>query len=332
MPIASTQAFEQILMHLSVLRYIFKSKSKRGHYDLNKASENFFRDFLNEVYGWKLANMNGIQSNYPAIDLGDKVCRVCVQVTAENSSTKIKNTIEKFEEKGYYKYFDRLIILIITEKKNYSAEFKTGPDFNFDASTDIIDIDDLLEKIETLDLAKWEELATLLKHEMRPLFALLSEPDSIFATAQQISERPPASCTSFMKHLQFGPSDDSRLEVKSVKKIYKKIAALSKETRSYLALIAFRGKVEDFWNSGDKIGIHPQELNKLARRPDDELRGYFEVLEGEGLASYDEDSLRVQIHAPLDSGADFFVELKSFLKGKEEIDAVLSDADFTRLD
>lgn len=319
-------------MHLSVLRYIFKSKSKRGHYDLNKASENFFRDFLNDVYDWKLANMNTIQSNYPAIDLGDKANRVCIQVTAENSSTKIKNTIEKFEEKKHFNSFDRLIILIITEKKNYSADFKTGPNFNFDASADILDIDDLLEYIETLDLAKREKLAARLKDEMRPLFALLSEPDSIFATAQQIAERPPVTCASFIKHLQFDPSDNPNQEIISINKIYRKIASLSEEVRGYLALIVFRGKVENFWNSGDKIGIHPLELNKLARRPNEELLGYFQILESEGLASYDDDPKRIQIHAELESGVDFFVELKSFLKGKEEIELVLCNADFTRLD
>ncbi len=90
-------------MHLSVLRYIFKSKSKRGHYDLNKASESFFRDFMNEVYGWKLANMNTIQSNYPAIDLGDKVNRICVQVTAENSSTKIKIQSKNLKKKSTFR-------------------------------------------------------------------------------------------------------------------------------------------------------------------------------------------------------------------------------------
>jgi len=50
MPIASTKEFENILMHLSVLRYIFKSKSKLQQYDLNKAAENFFRDFLNVAF------------------------------------------------------------------------------------------------------------------------------------------------------------------------------------------------------------------------------------------------------------------------------------------
>nr|WP_321883684.1 hypothetical protein [Burkholderia cepacia] len=222
--------------------------------------------------------------------------------------------------------------MIITEKKNYSANFKTGPNFNFDASTDILDIDDLLEHIETLDLAKREQLAARLKDEMRPLFALLSEPDSIFATAQKIAERPPVTCASFIRHLQFDPSDNPNNEIKSVKKIYKKIASLSKEVRSYLALIVFRGKVQNLWNSGEKIGIHPQELNNLANRPDEELRGYFQILENEGFASYDEDPPCVQVHAELESGVDFFVELKSFLRGKDEIELVLCDADFTHLD
>jgi hypothetical protein len=276
--------------------------------------------------------MNTIQSNYPAIDLGDKANRVCVQITAENNSTKIKNTIEKFEEKEHFKIFKRLIVFIITEKKNYTAEFETGPNFVFNASTDIIDIDDLLEEIEKFDLERRERLATLLQDEMRPLFSLLSEPGSIFSTAQKIAERPPVNCASFIKHLQFKQSDDPSLEIKSINEIYQKIAPLSKEVRSYLALIVFRGKVENLWSSGDKIGINPHELNRLARRPDGELRGYFDILADEGLVSYDNDPDRVRIHAELESGVDFFVELKSFLKSKDEIELTLGDADFTHLD
>ncbi|MEQ1519339.1 MAG: hypothetical protein ABL931_22925 [Usitatibacteraceae bacterium] len=39
-------------MNLSILRYIFKAKSKQGHFDLNIQAEAFFRDVLNAVYGW----------------------------------------------------------------------------------------------------------------------------------------------------------------------------------------------------------------------------------------------------------------------------------------
>ena len=53
----------------------------------------------------------------PAIDLVDPKNRIAVQVTSDNSSTKIKHTIEEFNKNKAYQSYDRLIVLILTQKK-----------------------------------------------------------------------------------------------------------------------------------------------------------------------------------------------------------------------
>ena len=64
--------------------------------DCNIHMEHFMAGLLNVAYGYNLVNLNTIQSNYTSIDLGDYTGRLSVQVTSDNRSTKIKETLDKF--------------------------------------------------------------------------------------------------------------------------------------------------------------------------------------------------------------------------------------------
>lgn len=46
--------------------------------DMNVHAENFFRDFLNLALGFDLKNINIIEKNARAIDLGDADARVAI--------------------------------------------------------------------------------------------------------------------------------------------------------------------------------------------------------------------------------------------------------------
>ena len=67
-------------------------------YDINIVAEDFFPGLLNLIYGYELKNANYLEKNAPAIDLVDPKNRIAVQVTSDNSSTKIKHTIEEFNK------------------------------------------------------------------------------------------------------------------------------------------------------------------------------------------------------------------------------------------
>ena len=199
MPLARAEYFEKILMNLSILRYIFKSNTKRGLYDLNKKSESFFCQLLNNVYDYNLQHLEQYQTNYPAIDLGDIAKKVAIQVTATNSSTKIKSTIKKFVEHNLHKKYDRLIILIITDKKSYTANFSSA--LEFDPKADIFDIDDILTKVESLDLAKLEAICEFVTNEIgKVLFVNVGE-NSIFSKIEITPDNPPKSCNAFMEFI-----------------------------------------------------------------------------------------------------------------------------------
>ena len=71
-------------------------------YDINIIAEDFFPGLLNLIYGYELKNANHLEKNAPAIDLIDQKNRIAVQVTSDNSSTKIKHTIEEFNKSQAY--------------------------------------------------------------------------------------------------------------------------------------------------------------------------------------------------------------------------------------
>lgn len=116
-------------------------------YDINVVAEDFFTGLLNLIYGYKLRNLNVVEKNTPAIDLGDEENRISIQVTSDNSSKKIKETIRKFIEKQSYFKYDRLVILMLTKKKKYTTVFDTENKFNFDFTKDVIECEDLMKTI-----------------------------------------------------------------------------------------------------------------------------------------------------------------------------------------
>lgn len=149
------------------LRYLIETYSGAGLYDINIISEDFFKHFLNLLYVYNLKNINITeQTNFPAIDLGDKQQKVAIQITSTSDSTKVKKTIKKFIEKGLYKDYAKLIILIIAQKKQFTATFDTEEKFTFNSDDDIIFIDDLAKIIRDQAPDKLKEICDFLIKEI----------------------------------------------------------------------------------------------------------------------------------------------------------------------
>lgn len=137
-------------------------------FDSNRMAQNFFCGFFSLVYGYNnLQDLDAVHNvnNYPAIDLADKQARVAFQITTETSSEKIKGTIAMFIEKKLYKTYDRLIIYIIGEKKTYRPK-DAYKEFNFDWKEDVIDDNNLMKHINTLDNNELEKLVVFLKENL----------------------------------------------------------------------------------------------------------------------------------------------------------------------
>ena len=135
-------------------------------YDINIIAEDFFPGLLNLIYGYELKNANHLEKNAPAIDLIDRKNRIAVQVTSDNSSTKIKHTIEEFNKSQAYHLYDRLVVLILTQKKKYSSNFDTQGLFSFEKARDIWDVEKLIKDIRELETAQIKNVSDYLSEEL----------------------------------------------------------------------------------------------------------------------------------------------------------------------
>jgi len=126
--------------------------SAMGSTDINRTSENVLIPLLSEIYGHtELKNLNVSEgSNSPGIDLGDKKAKTAYQITSRRDSEKIKDTLRTFVKNKRYEEYDRLVIYILTEKREYQGrgfdEIIQGK-FSFDKKNDILDYRDLLKEI-----------------------------------------------------------------------------------------------------------------------------------------------------------------------------------------
>ena len=81
-------------------------------------------------------------------------------------STKIKKSIEKFIEYKWFEKYDRLIILILTNKKKYSTEFDTQGKFDFNIKSDVIDGEDLIKMVNEYSPKELKDIAQFLEDEL----------------------------------------------------------------------------------------------------------------------------------------------------------------------
>src|SRR5258707_10182538 len=86
-------------------------------FDNHVVAQHFFCRFLNAAFDLCLVEMDLIQANFPAIDLGDATNRIAYQVTTEPRGEKVQHTLDKFVEHGLERQYDNLRILVIGERQ-----------------------------------------------------------------------------------------------------------------------------------------------------------------------------------------------------------------------
>lgn len=157
---------KQISKNLALLSGEIKLLSSINLYDINIVAEDFYSDLLNLIYGYDLKNKNRVEKNAVAIDLYDNKNKIAIQVTCDNDSKKIHHTIKEFISNEYYRDYDRLVVLILTEKKKYSTDFDTEGKFIFNKKEDIWDTTDIIKYINTLDTGKLENISKFMQSEI----------------------------------------------------------------------------------------------------------------------------------------------------------------------
>jgi NACHT domain len=143
--------------------------TKAGRTDINRDAETVLIPLLNEIFDYNLKNLNDSEGhdNYPAIDLGDKIKKVAVQVTATSNSKKVKKTLQGFIKHEHYKTYDRVIIFnLIKKQKRYSGkgfEEITQDKFLFNRKQDILDSGDLVKQISNFQVEQLQRICDVLE-------------------------------------------------------------------------------------------------------------------------------------------------------------------------
>ena len=155
-----------IISHFAVLKAEVEYRSKVNLQDINVHAEQFYKILLNDILALNLENINIVEQNAAVIDLADKTRKIAIQVTSNNSKSKIKETVEAFNKKELYKNYKELKILLIKDKIK-REEVLTYNDFSFDMKDDVIDVIYIISKIQAIDdLVRLEKIEKWLSNEL----------------------------------------------------------------------------------------------------------------------------------------------------------------------
>lgn len=129
-----------------------------GFFDINKLAEGFISKILSlAVYGdtTSITVLDKIKVNFPAVDLLDIRTKSTIQVTAENNTSKLYETIEKFVELEEVKNKEFVVLkFFILNRVNYTGTQWTHIEQRFKEnglafvkSESIIDVDTFIKNI-----------------------------------------------------------------------------------------------------------------------------------------------------------------------------------------
>ena len=160
--------FDYVEEKLAILSIRVKNRGKLNILDVHMHSENFYRDFINLLYGWSLENANNRLQNIEAIDLIDDNVKLIVQVSATATKTKINNSLSKKSIEEYAKRGYTFKFVSIAENADQLRQQKYNNLYNigFNPKKDIYDISSLEKDILNLKLQKVEGVYQFIKAEL----------------------------------------------------------------------------------------------------------------------------------------------------------------------
>lgn len=157
--------FDYIEEKLTVLATRVSNKGKLNLLDLHGHSENFYLEFFNLLYNWKLINMNAIKHNVEAIDLIDNNAKVILQVSATCTTDKIQSSLDKPILKNFTGYNFHFISIAKNASNLRNKVYSIPAGISF-PSTNIHDPIKILEEIRNFSATKLKEIYLFIKDEL----------------------------------------------------------------------------------------------------------------------------------------------------------------------
>lgn len=134
--------------------------------DLHQHSENFYADFFNLLFDWKLQNLNAVKQNIEGIDLIDKKNKIIIQVSATATKQKIETALSKNILKDYSGFCFKFISISKDADDLRTKHFKNPHNINFISASDIYDVSSILKIILASNIEKQKQIYEFIKQEL----------------------------------------------------------------------------------------------------------------------------------------------------------------------
>ena len=264
-------------------------------FDLNKVLEDFFKTSLNHLYGLSLENLNQDQNNYRGLDLGDKSKKWAFQITAENTSKKINNTLTKLTDQQINDFPEIKVLIIGRKQTSYTLDEKQCGRSSF-SKADIWDIDTLCKRCMDLPL---DVLQTLYEHVRSELTRVkieleIPDQDGKFPTSmadfiESVPKPQLTDCKIFYAFLDGqgiteAPIEDTQQDFTLLSEC---LAQLPRITREFLAVMIERRETERRPGiSREGMEINNDKLERISNYRD--TKGELRLLMAYDFISYDD--------------------------------------------
>jgi len=170
---------EQIALYLHAYAGMVKSLGKLNLHDINVHSENFFRDFLNELRSLQLVNANDLRPNEAGIDLVDFSQKIIIQVSSECSKKKIQDSLDKTDKTKYNGFHFFFLPLVNSADNLRDKSYNVPQEFTFNPYSDILDIDGIIAKINSVLIARKKALCELVTTHLHNCLEPQKNPTSL---------------------------------------------------------------------------------------------------------------------------------------------------------
>lgn len=274
------------------MAFSLESRGKLALYDLHKYSEDFSAHFLNQVYGYNLENLNLKKFNEPGMDLGDQDNKIAFQVTTNKKSKKINDTLKKLtdEQKEMFKSF--MIFIIGYKQRKYTINEDLAEQVGF-TKENILDIADVMRRINTLTIEQMMEINDFLKSELCKVSWLFECGKGL----SLLSENPTLifpNCKALVEHyeIKWDPlnitEEQEREMEEGIRDLLNAIISLPPLTREFFLNLVIKAKYNrDF----DAICISYEKMKRFVPISEQEYIEELNILKTDNLIDFEEDYL-----------------------------------------
>ncbi len=271
---------EEIIKNIIGMFTRFKDKvtyeNAVGFYDINISSESLFMNVLNRIYGLKLKDMNAIQRNFPAIDLGDERAGVCYQITSTGTQDKYNTTVKKFKEKKLNETFRELRFLLIgdNEIKKLDTEIRTQ----------VFDLTSIIQDVRFMPDAELAEFERYFDSQMNEGHA-----SENILRAALLAPNGSDSFESFLTYLKVD-EEYKQFAIDEIKIFLDMLRKIPSQQRQLLYFVVHDGHFPDSSrrNKGDTNNVYIS-FDLVYEEFSSKIQGAISSLEQRGFIEYDDD-------------------------------------------